>query len=410
MAQDSEKQGFWSRVAEKLQRILRFASSDEVLALCKKRLKYDKLPPEELLENLYNLSFIQDCERIAQYLHTGTSKEVKQQICSFYRWEYTGYIEKQLMKKLIHYHNEIEAEIRMEGSRDFVVDKIFCEDAFGKVASQYKPPQGKTFEEFIKKQILWRSLDAAKNPGMSWEQYVEVDPVDLPQVIPSGINQHDQVKLRQALNSCLGNLSHHTDNKNEDIGIEERAVFELRYKVYVAPADMAPETLELVKRKSSCTIKELQKEYHSVLQEFKQLESVTLPEAEYRWNEASGIMQESRLQLDLLGYSTNQLDRLQEEALRRTLSDIQNELVDIKKTIQSNERLKELDYMVSYHRYDKAMKKMGEVRKNYHKSWERSQPQISKLLGIPQPTVFRRLESAKNFLQKCLRTKGVYSE
>jgi hypothetical protein len=73
----------------------------------------------------------------------------------------------------------------------------------------------------------------------------------------------------------------------------------------------------------------------------------------------------------------------------------------------SDECLKELDYMICYHRYNTALQSLEKTRRDYENELKRSEKEISNLIDLSQATVSRRLTSAMEFLQNCLRKGGI---
>ena len=389
---------------------LRFADAEKVIALCVRQLKYGELSCESLSKKLQNIpddtkaqekllhemalrisdrvvtaGYVQDCERIAQYL---CNVEEQQEIRNYYWQQYSGHTEKVARAVMIRRHGVQEAETRLPGVQNTVEEQVFEQKSFKKLAGQYEPQKGMTFDKFIKRAILWRILDVPSVPGAD---SLELDCTVSSQSELSSGDEQDEVRIRHAIDECLSRLRQCTNSQNKVLGIEQCAAFELRYKVYLDPTDMSSE--------------ELRQEYHGAQQRLKERET-KLQEVEHNWKKTRANVLSCELELDILSYSTDQIDRLRDEALQRTLENMREEVKVSRKSNLSDERLKELDYMISYHRYNTALKSLEQARRDYESELKRSEKEIGKLIDLSQATVSRRLTSAKEFLQKCLRTGG----
>lgn len=414
---------------------LKFADVNAVIALCQRHLKYGKLSFDALSKKLGSMpaepkaredwltrmveqaceqvamaGYVQDCERIAQYLHAQTPVKIRGQIRNYYWQEYTGWLEKVLKSILTNYHGKSEAEVRLTEGQNFVEDKVFREDSFREVAIDYKPRKGKTFEQFIKWRILRRCRDIAGRCVPPQSKPVGPDPI-----VPSleGTNLLDRQdrarRLYDALRDCLDRLRQRAKGRKEDLGVWECAVFELFYKAYFSSAEMNLETLALIEKKkeegSSLKIEDLDYEYHKASQKLEGLEN-KIQGARCRRYEGLEAVHDCERELKVFGYSASQIRHLSDQALQNNKGDMEKE----QKATSSDKRLKELDYMLSYREYNSAVSELEGALKDYHKSLTRSQEDIAELIGISQPTVSRYLGPAIVFMQKCLRAKDAVNE
>ena len=261
-----------ARLRELLQQHLVFAGIDEVLTLCCRQLSYGELASQSLAKvaadwgsdsaardawietlcaEVVHCHDVRDCEQLAQFAAAETGAAERQRIRQAYQEAYTPWAMACLRSKLIPSCGEQEAETLLGQGLPLLDARVFQEEAFAKAVHAYRPQAGKRFENFFKQRISWRAVDVARiigtlrSPPVTGSAGTGPDINDIPAT--SSLAPTECPALAEIFRDCLEGYRHgQAEQADQAVVARQLAAFELRYKGYLAPADMSPPTLALV--------------------------------------------------------------------------------------------------------------------------------------------------------------------
>jgi hypothetical protein len=215
---------------------------------------------------------------------------------------------------------------------------------------------------------------------------------------------------------CLGELQERWGTSRR--GIEERAVFELRHRVYVDPERVCVQTRELLTAENWRRVQDEFRESHEAL---RQLVLEDIPSATADCRDTSCELEKCRLGLDSAEYKVVAIDRLRREADKHLIGDLEGEMRSPGEGVQGGRRRLELEYMLAHKRHTAAARRLEELRcklvafeearkqrgaETSAKEWVRVEDEVAELMGMAQARVARRLASAREFLRRCVGEKG----
>jgi RNA polymerase sigma factor (sigma-70 family) len=408
----------------------RFASVDDVIALIRHQLSFTHLSPDtveneferlpsdpqsrkhaiaalvlKISKGVEEAAYVEDCERVAQYLNRKTPPDVREGIRGYYRQRYWDWARGKLAAYLLFYFNNDRGKVEacLGDAEERLDEKAFSPESFARVTGEYRAANGRTFAMFIRQWIVWRSIDVAKTMAREEIERCLAELVaeeargdDMPLGGWVGeLDTEEAERVRDALRQCLDRL-----------GIEERTVLELRWKAYVSPDDVAPGTLEVVKGVwGQGGIEEVIADYEKCRARISKLRA-RLRKAELERDRAYVGLALRREELEGVGYSGVVLDRLE----GGTSGEIEERDWPGAWGQPRNRKLED-EYVEAWRKYERAKRRLEKLRckwakyKNMRLPWVRSQPEIERLTGIDQSTISRRLTSGTESLRKCLKRK-----
>lgn len=337
--------------------------------------------------------------------------------------------------------------------QDLLDQMVFHEEGFNKIVNTWDPEGGRSFKNYFKRAIALRcgdvirrlkSLrepandDAKDKPEKTagenntettsrrraakllkalqslnvllkrerdlWEETGEEDDVanspyeDAPELEERAVPVDMAAKLADALAA----LEKEQGRGNPNLGREARAALELKYKAYLPPHGMGTYTLQTVETQSGHSVDELRQEYLDDQQLFTKLDdSLTAASKAIERFESRQASQADGLHRR--GYTGVQVTALEAEGRKRSAhkgdssgeSGLQRSPVEetYVKLCSAFVRLKRIRQILL-----EENKKYEHAADN--STWTRSEPEVGELLGMPQPTVHRRLDFGEDFLRR----------
>jgi hypothetical protein len=360
-------------------------------------------------ERAARAGYVQDCERVAEYLAAATP-EARQDAIRLRFWsEYRSWSERHLLRVLEAGMGQRRAWQHRDAAPGLIYEKVFAPEPFRTVAAAHAPHEGKTFEQFLKQWVRWRAQDVLReelNPGANPVSAANPALHAAPAQPPARV-QAMQAAVADGLYDCLSQLEAQPQR-----GPDQRAAYELRHLAYIEPMRMGTHTLELVRRTIGST-DPLFKEFEDARQEIQVLLKETLRGAKHDRDEAYATREERKEELRRLGRHLGEIDELEDEARARTLGSLKAEKEHLHGTPHDDLRRVELDFMMAVFRHERAARRLEEAKTREDAwdwtrlPWVRSQSDIERLTKIDQVTVSRLLQKAVRFLRDCLDGKGL---
>ena len=406
----------------------RFARMDDVLALVARQFSYgalsleilgSKLPDfdknsaqleawivshaEQLAQEALESDVVWDCEKAAEYLSPNTNSARRDEILAhFWHWTkpWLTTVACGMLKKYGRGLQPTPAQTQDVASQ--VTEKVFTPEGFRSCLSRYEPAKGLTFDQFLKRRLVWRSIDAAK---MILNEPPTIDPDALEELaLPKEcIDEVVQPEVFAAnLKTCIARLEALRADGNPSLNHQCALVFQLRLKAYLDPDDFADYTREAL---GTALLARLREEYRELQQEYKTLAGELLPalrqERIYRRLEEEKLRRTMRIN----GCKPSKLEDLADKGRHQRIGVMEKHQAKLFQAGASASTLTELDFMIACARHNNARIEFdkSDIRVERFKRcklpWVRSEPDISRLTGVPQPTVSRRLKTAEDFLR-----------
>jgi hypothetical protein len=331
------------------------------------------------------VAYVDDCDRVAEYLDVKTSEARRLEIRGFYWNAYRKWVAKKLFAMFRDRDRDLSPDApRLQEAQHWVEDQVFAEEPFKKTCVAYKPSRGKTFAGFLEFQLIRRCLDARDKFASESEKLVLQ--------AASGDEEAPSECPGQRLQRCLSAFK----------DPEMRAVVELRYRAYVEPEFMAPWTLARAGKVASRG--QLESEFDADQQTLRKLQEEEIPEREGDRREAYHHREIKHVDVELQGWPRKQINELA-ACHNTTIEKLQFEMDQANTTPA---RKCELEFQIACIRYNKALSRLLEARDllaRYRRArypWVRTQEEIAKLLGMSQAKVSRLLEDALTAMKSWL--------
>jgi len=413
---------------------------NDVLSLCRRQLEPNELSPwrlvaaaqipkepaalrqhiaqqaEKIAEQVCAERYVEDCVHIGRFRASQNQDERKEirnaYWVAFADWAYgdagwrygrrnrCGGV---LGARLIAILGRREAEVHFGTAKDELDGKVFAIERFDECARAYSPQSGMKFENFLKRLICFRAGDVARAiararfPGESPD--IAVETILSPHSV-AGEEKHREDE-EAAHRNCLE--AFRQAHKDGNLATRKIAAYELRYKAYLDPQSITPQTMGEV----SVHRQQLCDEYHQCQRELRQLED-QVNEAESACGRAWEAYHTARRRLDGERCSVGELAALEREASAHNKTQLEAELAGLGAAEQQGRSAVMLQYMIAFKALAHAREKREKRWKEWVKweecrlPWVRPQEVIAQLLAANQPMVTRHIAEVKSAMRICL--------